>query len=43
MANAQTLLYEFTPFNSSPQQARFKLTGLSEHLPKVAAACNWNV
>lgn len=43
LVNAKTLLYEFTPFNSSPQQTTFNLDGILEHLPKVATACGWKV
>ncbi|MGB7590792.1 MAG: zinc-ribbon domain-containing protein [Terriglobia bacterium] len=41
IASANTLTFEFTPFDSSPQVARFDVRGLSVHLPKVAEACGW--
>lgn len=41
LARATTLIFEFTPFDGSPQTARFDLRGLDTHLDKVAEACNW--
>lgn len=41
LAGATTLIFEFTPFDGSPQTARFDLRGLDTHLGKVAEACNW--
>lgn len=41
LARATTLIFEFTPFDGSPQTARFDLRGLDTHLDRVAEACNW--
>jgi hypothetical protein len=41
LAHTSTLLYEFTPFNSSPQQTTFELKGIANHLSKVSGACDW--
>jgi type VI secretion system protein VasI len=38
---AKTMLFRFTPFNSSPALAKFDLGGLDRYLPKVSAACGW--
>jgi hypothetical protein len=43
LTSANTFTFEFSPFDSSPATARFDLRGLSEHLPKIADACRWNV
>jgi hypothetical protein len=42
LATAETLIFEFTPFNSSPARAEFNVSGLNEHLKEVAQACGWN-
>lgn len=41
LAKATKLVYRFTPFNSNPAETSFRLTGLADVLPKVAAACKW--
>lgn len=41
IAAAETLTFEFTPFDGSPQVARFDLRGLDIRLHKVAEACGW--
>jgi hypothetical protein len=41
LAEAQTFTFQFTPFDGSPQVARFDLRGLDVHLHKVAEACGW--
>jgi type VI secretion system protein VasI len=43
LAGATTLIFEFTPFDGSPQTARFNLRGLDTHLDKVAEACSWPI
>jgi hypothetical protein len=43
LAGAQTLTFQFIPFDANPAVARFNLHGLDAHLPKVADACGWNV
>jgi type VI secretion system protein VasI len=35
------LTFQFTPFDASPQAARFDVRGLDPHLHKVAEACGW--
>jgi hypothetical protein len=39
LAGASTLTFWFTPFDGSPQVARFDLRGLDVHLHKLAEAC----
>jgi len=41
LAEAQTFTFQFTPFDGSPQVARFDLRGLDVRLHKVAEACGW--
>jgi hypothetical protein len=41
LAKANSMLFRFTPFNSSPTVAKFNLIGLPHYLPKVADACGW--
>ena len=41
IAEASTLTFQFTPFDGSPQVARFDIRGLDPHLHKVAEACGW--
>jgi type VI secretion system protein VasI len=43
LRQAQTFTFEFTPFNGSPQVARFDIRGLDAHLPKLAEACGWAI
>lgn len=38
---ASKLTFQFTPFDGSPQVARFDIRGLDPHLHKVAEACGW--
>lgn len=42
LAETQTFTFQFTPFDGSPQVARFDLRGLDVHLHKVAEACGWS-
>jgi hypothetical protein len=39
IAAARTLLFEFTPFNASPQTVEFDVQGLDKFLPGIEAAC----
>jgi len=41
LSGANTLTFEFTPFDGSPQLARFDLRGLDVRLHKLAEACGW--
>jgi type VI secretion system protein VasI len=41
LTGASTLTFQFTPFDGSPQTARFDLRGLDAHLHDVAEACGW--
>ena len=41
LVGASTLTFQFTPFDGSPQVARFDLRGLDVHLHKLAEACGW--
>lgn len=41
LAGANQLTFQFTPFDGSPQTARFNLRGLDTHLHDVAEACGW--
>jgi len=43
LAAATTFTFEFTPFDGSPQVARFDVQGLRDHLNKVAEACGWRL
>jgi len=43
ITRADTLRFEFTPFNSSKAIAVFPVSGLKEILPRVAKACGWAV
>lgn len=43
LAEAQTLTFQFTPFDANPAIARFNLRGLDTHLRKVAEACGWSM
>jgi type VI secretion system protein VasI len=36
-----SLLFEFVPFNSSPQMASFQIAGLAEAVKPVKEACKW--
>ena len=42
LAGANQLTFQFTPFDGSPQVARFDIRGLDPHLHKVAEACGWS-
>jgi hypothetical protein len=41
LAAASQLTFQFTPFDGSPQTARFDLRGLDTHVHDVAEACGW--
>jgi type VI secretion system protein VasI len=41
VANAETMIFQFTPHNASPATATFMVKGLKEKLPLVAQACGW--
>jgi Type VI secretion system VasI, EvfG, VC_A0118 len=43
LARAKTLIFQFTPFDGSPQTMRFDLRGLDRHIDKVAEACGWSM
>jgi Type VI secretion system VasI, EvfG, VC_A0118 len=43
LAAVGTFTFEFTPFDGSPQVARFDLRGLNTHLGQIASACKWSV
>lgn len=39
LMSANTILMEWTPFNASPVQARFRVAGLETHRARLVAAC----
>ena len=39
LAQFQRLIFEFTPFGSTPAQAEFAVAGLSAYLPQLAKTC----
>ena len=41
IAGSVMMLFEFIPYNSNPQIARFSVTGLDRYLGKISTACNW--
>ena len=41
IAGSVIMLFEFIPYNSNPQIARFSVAGLDRNLGKVSKACNW--
>jgi type VI secretion system protein VasI len=41
LMNGSTLLFEFVPFNSSPQMTTFQIAGLSEAIKPLREACKW--
>jgi type VI secretion system protein VasI len=41
MTAGSSLLFEFVPFNSSPQMATFQIAGLADALKPVREACKW--
>lgn len=43
IAKAKRLVYQFTPFNSSPATTTFTLIGADTLVPKVAALCGWKM
>lgn len=43
IAKAQSLRFEFTPFNAPPAVATFTLTGSSDAVERVATACKWTL
>jgi len=42
VANAYSLMFEFTPFQSSPATAHFNVSGLNKLLDNVATPCGWS-
>jgi hypothetical protein len=42
VANADSLMFEFTPFQSSPATAHFNVSGLNNLLDNVATPCGWS-
>jgi len=43
IAKAKRLTFQFTPFDGSPQAAKFDLRGIETHIAKVAEACGWTM
>ncbi|MBK9586864.1 MAG: hypothetical protein KA178_12920 [Alphaproteobacteria bacterium] len=43
MADAESILIEFTPHNASPVTAKFDIHGLRPLLQKIAETCNWKL
>lgn len=41
MLEADTLLYEFTPFNANPATVSFDLRGLEEEIGSLRGTCGW--
>jgi len=41
MMGSSSLLFEFVPFNSSPQMTTFQVAGLSEAVKPLRQACKW--
>lgn len=41
LMGGSTLLFEFVPFNSSPQMTTFQIAGLAEAIKPVREACKW--
>lgn len=41
LMGGSTLLFEFVPFNSSPQMTTFQIAGLGEAIKPVREACKW--
>src|SRR5579863_7010314 len=41
LAGARKMAFQFTPFDGSPQVARFDLSGLDTRLHQVGEACEW--
>jgi type VI secretion system protein VasI len=42
MMRHQTMLFRFTPFNSSPQETSFNLRGLGSVIKPLEKACDWD-
>jgi hypothetical protein len=42
MMGHHSMLFRFTPFNSSPQETSFTLTGLAAAVEPLLAACGWD-
>ena len=40
---ADSMYFEFTPFNSDPQIIEFDVRGLTPYLEKIAKTCNWKL
>jgi hypothetical protein len=43
LANANSLLFEFTPFQSNRAIVTFQLNGVKHEIESVANACGWNL
>lgn len=43
IAKSKKMLFEFTPFSSSPQTVEFDVQGLMPHLEELAKTCNWKI
>ena len=43
LAKAKQLIFEFTPYNSSPVTAHFELQGASSAVGRVSKTCSWSV
>lgn len=43
LVGVDTLRFQFTPFNANPAVATFVVTGLREHLERIATACGWSL
>lgn len=41
LMGGSTLLFEFVPFNSSPQMTTFQIAGLAEAIKPVRETCKW--
>lgn len=43
IASSSKMLFEFTPFSSSPATVEFDLAGIDQVIEQVADACNWSL
>ena len=41
LMDGSTLLFEFTPFNSSPQMTTFNISGINEVIKPIRETCKW--
>jgi len=41
IAESQTMLFRFVPFNASPQIIRFDIRGFDKHIGLVRRTCDW--